>query len=1651
MYDPTSVDLDRSPSLSSQSSGASSASSSAPITPAFATLSSFPSSRYPHSSKGHHSSISEAKDALSNLTNLRLTGPSSGGSPASLDRNGSAAASPWSAGHRSTMSLDTKTLHKSPSSRMGLMGRADEKPLSSQSGMGRSLQSQVFGNGHSSPSQYSSTRMTGGSPTRTSPTRPFDHLQHSPGKVNPSIFSTRAESPAPVQLRNASPDGLGRVGSIRGAFDGSGSVSSNSNSPRALGHRRAMTLPHNGMLGPNGLPQAATELIGAGEVAGLPGRVRLSRPAHASSPFAPSAVFSSSHGLSQQAGSSPRSAAAMSPSMTSPHLTSQSAKAIDGQRRNLALYEYLCRVRETQEWLEACITSRPADAGPLWSGDNVNDFEQSLRDGYALAHLARSLGSDACKGPIYNDPVRHFRHTANLAIFFRFLHEVELPDNFHFETVDCYDGKNLPKVIYCIHALSAWLHRRGITAGMRSLNGRVEFTEEELAQGAKGLDGVRMPNFSGIDKALNKTQGAPPPETERQRTDRLLGERLDDVLGLQAQARGVLARNKAERLTHQLMVEERRRQEKAEEATRRQEAEERRQREWEAAERLRMQREAEEAERRRILAEEEAERRRIEEEEEEERRHIAEVQAAAPALLAFQAVARGVIARRGLLDRIRHMRSAENFVAAAQAHARGLLARTAYARRKRLVQRVEVVRATNAFQSHARGLLERRKRETQRQQVGFVAPCLIGLTAQARAYVGRNKFLAWREHMYAHEESVIVPLQAILRGALVRRRYDDQRRQLYDADDRGLFARMQARIRSARQEEQYRQLRLGTNVPISTLKNFIRLLDDSEFDYNGDMMVEALRKELVAAIKEVQDLEDDVKDLDTKIALLVKNKITHEVARAQRVGGGGGLAPLRKASLLAAAKDPFATDALDRSTQRKLELYQQLFWHLQTSPIYLARLFANMQRLGLSDKVIRAIESTTFVIFGYAQAQREEFLLLKLFQVSTAMEGIIDDWPATTNFGMILQRSIQEEFHFLPSIAAFVRGQPIFARLLLQYGRGTAQRQYLTNALGPQIHEVMQRAGLDLRTDPIEIYKAKLSAEEDRTGAPSARTADVDYLGAISDRDTREEFGRHLVALRKSTDTFLQAFYDSTRSMPYGIRYIAREVHQALHARFPDEPAHEHLRVAGHIVFYRFLQPAIVAPETFGIVEGVMTPRQRQNLSEVCKLLNQISVGRLFGDDQPHLQPMNDYIGACVQDFSRWITDVIHVEDAEVHFHSDAYVDAVATHRPIIYISPNDIYSTHSIIAENLDVVAPEPHDPLKGIIEELGGAPASSTGELNRARADTVPLTLMTRLMTQEGRSTGLALTYPPGHCAHSFVTSFLDPDAPSKTLFASVKRRVCAMLKVKSGTDLEQLLTQEVTIDDEDAWALVVREELEEERRQAQLQRRQVIAPLDDTRKLTFHQLVMATLRDVVALRRTGMISSEDKYQAILNAIASDIRSKHHRRVQRANELSTMQATLTSLRDKKRYLLEQTKSYHVYIDSSMASIQKKTKKRLVLPWSSQATHQRNLERAGKSYKFGSHFYTAQKLYDKGVLLSIDQYSPRQFEEISLTLSSNELGKFEIAVLYKDTTVKAVEVKLEDLLESQFVGKQTVEIGGVAKANLGMLVDLINHKFYAT
>lgn len=127
--------------------------------------------------------------------------------------------------------------------------------------------------------------------------------------------------------------------------------------------------------------------------------------------------------------------------------------------------------------------------------------------------------------------------------------------------------------------------------------------------------------------------------------------------------------------------------------------------------------------------------------------------------------------------------------------------------------------------------------------------------------------------------------------------------------------------------------------------------------------------------------------------------------------------------------------------------------------------------------------------------------------------------------------------------------------------------------------------------------------------------------------------------------------------------------------------------------------------------------------------------------------------------------------------------------------------------------------------------------------------------------------------------------------------------------------------------------------------------------------------------------------------------------------------------------------------------------KKRFVMPFTKQYFHLRDVQRSGKAAQFGSFKYSAQDLYDKGILLSIDQFSPRQFDKIDIVISSNNVGVFTIE-LYNHTfgtanMIAAQDLRMEDLLQAQFENRVSLSLfDGMAKVNLNLLLYQINKKY---
>lgn len=432
------------------------------------------------------------------------------------------------------------------------------------------------------------------------------------------------------------------------------------------------------------------------------------------------------------------------------------------------------------------------------------------------------------------------------------------------------------------------------------------------------------------------------------------------------------------------------------------------------------------------------------------RTQLAKLDDVADVIISIQAAARAFMARKRLLNLIRGLRKATPFVIALQAKARGNLVQKAKTELSKQLAEKKVIHSVGHFQTIARAALVRNQHREQQKKLDFVAPDVVGFQAMARAALVRNEYWAWRDHLHRSQFEAIY-LQSLCRGILQRRKF--QNKVVHYRTNLDKVVKIQSLFRANQQREQYKQLTLGKNVNVSTIKNFVHLLDDSEADFQEEIEVEELRKRVVEAIRENQQLETDVNELDVKIALVVQNvKSFEEVVKARRRHGADtAAAHAARASVLAAHGDPFAgPNTLDLATKKKLELYQQLFYLLQTKGEYLSRLFYRLSRVEVPDKTKRMAERVVLTLFGYGQDRREDFLLLKVFQMS-----------------------IHEEVMAAPTIDHLSIGQPMFINVALHYIR-QKQAAFIKDTLQEVIKHIVDADELDLETDPVVVSNITL-------------------------------------------------------------------------------------------------------------------------------------------------------------------------------------------------------------------------------------------------------------------------------------------------------------------------------------------------------------------------------------------------------------------------------------------------------------------------------------------------------------------------------------------------------------------------------------------------
>ncbi|QSZ36349.1 hypothetical protein DSL72_006225 [Monilinia vaccinii-corymbosi] len=965
----------------------------------------------------------------------------------------------------------------------------------------------------------------------------------------------------------------------------------------------------------------------------------------------------------------------------------------------------------------------------------------------------------------------------------------------------------------------------------------------------------------------------------------------------------------------------------------------------------------------------------------------------------LQAFLRAGAVRREVTETLSGLEEEESLILELQSLIRGMLVRRSVEDDYEAL--VVEGSAITDLQSMVRAGMVRQKTEMILDDLQANEEELIHLQALSRAVLLRNDIELVLGELESEEEA-IVAIQSAAKASLVRAAYVEKQR--FFKENMEKVIKIQSFVRGRLQGEAYKSLTTGKNPPVNTVKNFVHLLNDSDFDFNEEIEFERMRKTVVQQVRQNEIAEQYIDQLDIKIALLVKNKITlDEVIKHQRNFGGHSGNLLVNTSMVSG--NQFDLKALNKNSRKKLELYQQLFFNLQTQPHYLARLFQRIREQGTAEKDCKRIETLMMGLFGYAQKRREEYYLLKL-----------------------IARSAKEEIEHFNSVQDLLRGNFFWTKLLANYTRSPRDRKFLRNLLGPLVMEnIIEDPTLDLESDPIQIYRSAINNEELRTGRPSQRALDIPRDLAIKDPETRDMFIDHLRDLREIADIFMLALESLLHKMPYAVRFICQQIFEGLCQQFPRELQQNLLQLVGNWFFKFYLYPALTAPESMGVVDRQLTPLQRRNLGEVAKVLGQISSGRLFGGENMFLQPLNAYVTDAIARITDIFSNIISVPDAERKFDIDEFNDLYARTKPTLYIKMADIFAIHNLICDELPQLCPSRDDVLREIIQELGSAKSNESEMLGVSSAE-IQMTLSPKLHDME------------------------DPEADVKAIFMETKRCILYIIRVQSGPNLMEILVRPITPEDDQKWQDLLREDFA-----ADSKTRGAYSDannMPDIKSMSYWELKRTALENIMKLEQLGRISRQNFYQDILNAIAVDIRTKSRRRVQRQRELEGVKMTLSNLAEKAEWLESQRKSYDNYIEQAMMTLQKKGKKRFLMPFSKQYNHEKELERTGRTYKFGSFKYSARTLSDKGVLVAWKGYPEREWEKINLTISCDQVGVFSIEGSKGSVVISGAmaQVPMDSLLAAQFANHQYMDMfEGAMRLNVNLFLHLLYRKFYRT
>ncbi|KAL6721129.1 RasGAP protein [Lecanora helva] len=426
-------------------------------------------------------------------------------------------------------------------------------------------------------------------------------------------------------------------------------------------------------------------------------------------------------------------------------------------------------------------------------------------------------------------------------------------------------------------------------------------------------------------------------------------------------------------------------------------------------------------------------------------------------------------------------------------------------------------------------------------------------------------------------------------------------------------------------------------------------------------------------------LEKDVRYLDSRIALLIQNRMALEEVTSTVIQQNEVANHLEDAADL---QEGFFPN--DEKTQK----YGNLLFLLQSEPRHIAHLC----RLVTMAEIDSLLQTVMFTIYGNQYESREEHLLLTMFQ-----------------------SVLTYQFDNTPEYSSLLRANTPVSRMMTTYTRRGPGQSYLKVVLQNKINSLIELKDIDLEINPLKVYGNMVEKIEQDTGTtPENLPKGVTAEEAAENEQVQAIIAPRLEYLVELANSFLETIIQGLDETPYGIRWICKQIRSLSKRKYPDANDQTVCTLIGGFFFLRFINPAIVTPRSYMLIDGQPAENPRRTLTYIAKMLQNLANKPSYAKE-PYMLKLQPFIHQNKERVNKFMLDLCEVQDFYESLEMDNYV-ALSKKDLELSITLNEVYATHALLEKHSAALGKDDNSRLRVILQELGPAPAQLPRKDNRA-----------------------------------------------------------------------------------------------------------------------------------------------------------------------------------------------------------------------------------------------------------------------------------------------------------------------------------------------